>query len=118
MKTKLFALVACAVMSFTVQAQILRGGVNFANISTTNEGDFDEANMLTSFQVGILGDWKLLPMLYFQPGIVLSGKGSKTQDGQESDPTFFRATSNPYYIEIPANLVFKTPGPIKFFAGG
>jgi len=74
--------------------------------------------MLTSFQVGVIGNIKLLPVLYFQPGVILTGKGSKTQSGETTDATYFRATSNPYYIEIPANFVFKTPtGLVKFFAG-
>jgi hypothetical protein len=49
---------------------------------------------------------------------VFTGKGAKTQSGNTTDATYYRATSNPYYIEVPANFVFKTPtGPIKFFAG-
>ena len=96
---------------------ILRGGVNIANVTTTNDGSIDEANSLTSFQAGIIGDIHLASILYFQPGIVFTGKGSKTQSGNTSDATYYRATSNPYYIEVPANLVLKSPGPVKFFAG-
>ena len=61
---------------------------------------------------------KFFPFTTFQPGIIFSGNGTKTQAGQTSDPTYFRATSNPYYVEIPANFIFKTPGPIKIFFGG
>jgi hypothetical protein len=101
-----------------VQAQILRAGVNFANISINNDGDIDDANTLTSFQVGLIGDWKLLPMLRLQPGVIFTGKGSKTEFGEPTDATYSRATTNPYYIELPLNLVFKTPtGPVKFFVG-
>ena len=52
-----------------------------------------------------------------QPGIIFTGKGTKTQSGKQGDATWYRATSNPYYIELPLNLVFKTPGPARFFAG-
>ena len=53
-----------------------------------------------------------------QPGLLFTGKGSKTQSGNTNDATYYRATTNPYYIEVPVNLVFKTPtGPVKFFAG-
>lgn len=97
---------------------IFRVGVNVANVSTTNSGSIDEANNLTSFQAGIIGNLHVAPFLSLQPGIVITGKGSKTQSGNTSDANYYRATSNPCYIEIPANLVFKTPtGPIKFFAG-
>ena len=106
------------VISYASSAQVLKVGLNLANVSITNDGDIDKAKMLTSFQVGLTGNIKIAPFLYFQPGILFTGKGSKTQSGEVTDPTYFRATSNPYYVEIPANFVFKTPtGPIKFFAG-
>lgn len=118
MKTKIIAAVFFLMAGVSVQGQVFRAGVNLANISVTNDGDIDDNKMLTSFQVGVIGNIKLLPVLYFQPGVILTGKGSKTQSGETTDATYFRATSNPYYIEIPANFVLKTPtGPIKLFAG-
>ena len=119
MKTKMISLLI--VLSFTilsVQAQTLRAGVNLANVTITNDGDINDNKMLTSFQVGISGDLFITKHFFFQPGIYLTGKGSKTQSGSTTDATYFRATSNPYYVEIPANSVFKTdPLPVKFFAG-
>lgn len=118
MKIKLLALWVLLFISFTASSQVLKAGLNLANVSITNDGDIDEAKMLTSFQVGFSGNIKILPFLYFQPGILFTGKGSKTQSGETTDATYFRATSNPYYVEIPANFVLKMPtGPIKFFAG-
>ena len=119
MKTKLIACItACLFTGLTSQAQILRGGVNFANISITDDGEVDENKMLTSFQVGLSGDVKLTSCLYFQPGIYFTGKGSKTESGQPSDANYYRATSNPYYIEVPLNLVLKSsPGTVRFFGG-
>jgi hypothetical protein len=97
---------------------IIRGGVNFANVSTNNDGDVDDAKTLTSFQVGIIGDLNIASFLAIQPGIIFTGKGTKTQSGNEGDANWYKATSNPYYIEVPVNLVFKTPtGAVKFFAG-
>ena len=97
---------------------ILRAGINLANVSTTSDGHIDNANMLTSLQIGIIGNVHIAPFLSFQPGIVFTGKGSKTQSGNTSDATYFKATSNPWYVEIPANFVFRSPtGPVKFFAG-
>lgn len=118
MKTKIIAAVILLITGVSVHGQVFRGGVNLANISITNDGDVDDNKMLTSFQVGVTGNIKILPMLFFQPGVIFTGKGSKTQAGETTDATYFRATSNPYYIEIPANFVLKTPtGPIKLFAG-
>lgn len=117
-RTKLLTVIVFSFTVFSAQAQSIRAGVNLANVTITNDGDIDDNKMLTSFQVGVTGNVKILPMLFFQPGVILTGKGSKTQAGETTDVTYFRATSNPYYIEIPANFVLKTPtGPIKLFAG-
>ena len=98
---------------------ILRGGLNLANVSVTDNGRIDDAKMLTSFQVGIIGDIHLAPFIALQPGLLVTGKGSKTQSGDPSSANYFKATSNPIYIEIPFNLVFKGPigGDAKLFAG-
>ncbi len=98
----------------------LKGGVNLANISVTNSGRVDDAKELTSFQVGFVGDVPLgTKFLTFQPGILFTGKGAKTQLGDESSNQYYRATTNPFYIEIPANLVIKLPlgGESKLFVG-
>lgn len=98
---------------------ILRGGLNLANVSITESGRIDDAKTLTSFQVGIIGDINLAGIIALQPGLLVTGKGSKTQSGDPSDASYFKATSNPIYIEIPLNLVFKAPlgGDTKFLAG-
>lgn len=97
---------------------VLKAGLNFANVSTDNDGSVDDAKTLTSFHVGIIGDLNVAPFLAIQPGLLFTGKGTKTQSGNEGDANWYRATSNPYYLEVPVNVVFKTPtGPVKFFAG-
>ncbi len=97
---------------------ILKAGVNFANISINDDGSVDDNKMLTSFHVGMVGDFDVAPFLAVQPGIFFTGKGSKTQRGQSGDAIYYRATSNPYYIEVPVNLVFKTPpASARFFVG-
>lgn len=117
MKTKIIAVLLFSLIGYAAQSQILKAGVNLANVTISNDGDIDENKTLTSFQVGLTGNIKILPFLYFQPGVLFTGKGSKTQDGATTDPTYYRASTNPLYVEIPANFVLKTPGPIKFFAG-
>ena len=114
-------LMCCFVLTTHAQKSkssvILKGGVNFANVSINGDGDVDDAKSLTSFQVGLVGDIQLAPILYLQPGVIFTGKGTKTQSGEEGDANWFKSTSNPYYIEVPVNLVFKTPGTTRFFAG-
>jgi hypothetical protein len=109
----LFAIVAHAQKS----SAILKGGVNLANVSN-GDGGVNDARNLTSFHAGIVADLELTSFLAIQPGLLFTGKGTKIESGDEGDATFFRAKTNPYYVEIPVNLVLKTPtGPTRFFVG-
>jgi len=106
-----------------VQAQSggqLRAGVNLANVSVNSDGRVDDANSLTSFQVGFIGDVSLGgKYLSLQPGILFTGKGSKIQNGQPDDLGYYKQSSNPFYVELPVTLVLKAPigDESKFFAG-
>ena len=86
---------------------ILRGGLNLANVSISESGRVDDAKTLASFQAGFIGDFSLGQFVSLQPGLLVSGKGSKTQSGETSDANYFKATTNPIYLEVPLNLVFK-----------
>ncbi len=89
----------------------IKGGLNLSNISVTSDGRVDEAKMLTSFNVGILGDMPLGDALSFQLGLQLTGKGSKTEIYNTSSRTdnYYKVKFNPLYLEVPANFVFKVP---------
>ncbi len=87
----------------------VKGGVNIGNVSISDNGKYDDANALVSFHAGIMADLPVSKFFSFQPGLLFTGKGSKTQSGQPSNATYFKATSNPYYIELPVNLVAKVP---------
>ncbi|MBL7738288.1 MAG: PorT family protein [Chitinophagaceae bacterium] len=124
MKQKAVALciVLLSFFASAVQAQkstaILKGGLNLANVSITDDGGIDDAKTLASFQVGIIGDLNITSFFAIQPGLVFTGKGTKAQSGTEGSASWYKATSNPWYLEVPVNFVFKTPtGPVKFFAG-
>ncbi len=119
MKTKPLSLfILLVIITATAQSQVLRGGIDFANVTITNDGNIDKNKMLTSFQVGLTDDIRIVPFFFFQPGILFTGKGSETSSGDPSSNTYYTATSNPWYVEIPANFIFKSPtGPIRFFAG-
>jgi hypothetical protein len=98
---------------------ILRGGLNLANVTISENGRVDDAKTLSSFQAGIIGDLSLGKFVSLQPGLLVTGKGSKTQSGEPSDANYYKATTNPIYLEVPLNLVFKfgaADGP-NFFAG-
>lgn len=113
MKMKMISLCTAALVLATSalaqgSAQI-KAGLNLANVSTTSDGRVSDANRLTSFHVGLMGDLPLGSVLSFQPGILFTGKGAKTVSGDEGSNNYSKATTNPFYIEVPANLVFKAP---------
>ena len=107
----LFLAVVC--VSSVARAQessfFIKAGVNSANISTTSNGKYDAANALTSFHAGVMADLPLSKFFSVQPGLLFTGKGTKTEKGKTTDASYFRATTNPYYIELPVNLIAKIP---------
>jgi hypothetical protein len=118
MKPKKIILLATLLSMFAVcsyaqkSSAIIRGGVNFANVSNKDNGGYDDSKMLTSWQAGVIGDFNLTEFLAIQPGLLYSSKGIKFEGNGET------LTFNPQYLELPVNLVFKTPtGATKFFAG-
>ena len=125
MKFKFLPLIVALITAtgLTTNAQkasaIIKAGLNLANVSVNKDGDVDDSKTLTSFHVGLTGDIALTSFLSFQPGILFTGKGAKTEVGNSSDATYYKAVSNPYYIEVPVNMVFKVPmsKEAKFFVG-
>jgi hypothetical protein len=113
MKLKFISFVALLLVasgSVTAQSAQIKAGVNFANVSVTGDGDVNDAKQLASFHVGIIGDLPLgTGLVTLQPGILFTGKGSKTQTGNTSSSTYSKQTFNPKYIEVPATIVLKLP---------
>jgi len=121
-KLILFSIVSLFILSRTNAQKssiILRGGLNLANVTISENGRVDDAKNLASFQAGFIGDVSLGQFIALQPGLLVSGKGSKTQSGETTDANYFKATTNPIYLEVPLNLVFKfgANGGPNFFAG-
>ena len=112
MKLKIFYLSAAVIILMSnanAQNAQIKAGVNLANVSVADDGNVDDANMLTSFQVGITGDVHLASILYLQPGIFFTGKGSKLEIGRPTENFYAKQTTNPFYIEVPVNFVIKLP---------
>ena len=96
--------------SFAQESNVfIKGGLNIANVSTSTDGRIDDANTMASFHAGVMADLPLGKFLAIQPSLLFTGKGSKTQTGNSGDSYYFKATSNPYYIELPVNIVAKIP---------
>ncbi|GEP95241.1 porin family protein [Chitinophaga cymbidii] len=109
-------------VSAAAMAQVrvgIKGGLNVANITTTNSGAVDDSRSLSSFHIGAIADLPLSEILSIQPGVFYTGKGSKLERGDEGSTTYFRSETNPRYIEIPVNFVGKIPvgGETKVFLG-
>jgi hypothetical protein len=122
MKTRLLCLGIISVLMTSItnaQTARLEGGLNLANVSITDNGRVNDAKMLTSFHAGIRGDIPLGNIFSFQPGLFFTGKGTKSKSGDESSVTYYKATTNPYYVELPLNFVFKIADAkgSRFFAG-
>lgn len=122
MKKKLLTAAIISMMSLGAMAQtnrtttastekegnfIIKGGLNLANVSVTSNGRVNDANTLRTFHVGIGYDIPFSDGFSFQPGLLYTGKGAKTQFGKEGDAFYYKATSNPMYLEIPLNFVGK-----------
>ena len=122
MKMKTFSL--CTAFAFAglfAQAQTgqIRAGLNLANVSVTENGRVDDANQLTAFQIGVVGDIRLgVSPLSLQSGILYTGKGSKIQEGTAGQSGYYKQTFNPRYLEVPVNFLFKAPlGGTRVFIG-
>lgn len=116
MKQKLAGLAVIMMVTVSALAQgnrsesfIIKGGLNMANISVTDNGRVDEANQLHTFHAGIAVDFPVTAAFSIQPGILYTGKGAKTSVGNEGSNFYYKASSNPMYIEVPLNFIGKIP---------
>ncbi|MEI2823979.1 MAG: hypothetical protein V9F02_11195 [Chitinophagaceae bacterium] len=92
LKTSLFALLSVAALS--ANAQTIKAGLNFANITITNDGDVNKQNA-HQFSRRFQRRCKNCTLnLFPRPGILITGKGSKTSSGNPSGSTYFQATSS------------------------
>lgn len=124
MKKSIVVLAACAFLTVNAIAQdtkiYAKAGFNLANVSTSNNGSYDNANALPSFHAGFMADFPLGKLLSVQPGLLFTGKGAKLETGNSSDAIYYKNSVNPYYIELPVNLLVNIPlvdGESKFFIG-
>lgn len=79
MKKLLLALLLAFGSYSTINAQAfgLKAGLNFANFSGDDSGDF---NVLTNFHGGLVAEMHLLNALSVQPEFLYSVQGAKTKD--------------------------------------
>ena len=84
----------------------LRAGVNFQNINAKDDnGQKIESDLLTGFHIGVNAEIPIGVDFYFQPGLLYSIKGSKTND--DIPPAFYDITVKISYLELPLNILYK-----------
>ncbi len=118
-------LIITAVAAMTVigaNAQMyIQGGVNFANITRTNDGQTEKNNMLTSFNAGFMSRFGLSKLFDLESGILLTGRGSRAETDFNGGTDYVKSTFNPLYLEVPLNAVVRVPiamGSHLFFHAG
>ena len=112
MKKLLVSAFAFAMLTNAKAQVYIQGGVNLANITKTTSGQTEDNNMLTTFNVGILGRFGLSKMVDLESGLLFTGKGSKAETYFTSGSTtdnYVKTKFNPYYIEVPLNVVVRVP---------
>jgi hypothetical protein len=106
------SLIVFGAAAFAQESHIyFKGGVNVANVSINDNGSYSDANSLVSFHAGIAADLPLAKCISVQPSLLFTGKGAKTASGQTTgtNPSYFTQKFNPYYVELPVNVVGKIP---------
>ena len=85
----------------------LKGGMNITKFSSVSTDNFSEVNSVIGFNAGVLAKLPLGKKVALQPALLLSGKGAKTKGGNPPYTTsYFNASTRPYYLELPVNVVF------------
>lgn len=96
------------VATIGVKAQTyVQGGLNLANITSTNDGQTQKNNWLPSFNVGIMSRFGLSSTFDLESGLLFTGKGSKATANFGAD--YVTSKFNPLYLELPLNAVVKIP---------
>lgn len=111
---KLLTVALCIVLfTNTAKSQVyVQGGVNLSNITTHQPRQTQSNSSRTTFNVGILDRLVIVGPLDFETGLLLDGKGSKSKININEED-YYTANFNPFYIEVPANLVLRLPFPDK-----
>lgn len=109
---KLLTVAVCAILFTTAKSQIyVQGGLNLANITTTNTGGTQHNNLLTTFNAGIMGRSNATEPIALEAGLLVDGRGAKSNSylTSSTDDNYVKANFNPIYLELPVNFVLRLP---------
>jgi len=87
----------------------LRGGLNIQNIKGKDQaGDNLNLNLVPRFHVGVVVEFPITNNFYFQPGLLFTTKGTKSENeflGINMDAEY-----NLSYLDLPLNFIYKADG--------
>lgn len=109
---KLLTVVALSGIFLNAKSQTyLQGGVDLANITKTKSGATQDNNLLTTFNAGVLGRFGISRPIDLESGLLLVGRGSKsnTYFSSNTDNNYVKSKFNPLYLEVPLNVVLRIP---------
>lgn len=108
---KKFLIIVASTFSVSLsQAQLyVQGGLNLANITSTNDGQTESNAILPTVQAGLTYRLGISKVFDVETGLLLTGKGSKAETFFNNNADYVKSSFNPFYLELPLNLVFKIP---------
>ncbi|MGG9971988.1 porin family protein [Ferruginibacter sp. SUN002] len=110
MKTLITGLAVFLILTnANAQTVYVQGGLNLANITTTNSGNTEENKLLPTFNVGFMGRFGLSKVVDLEAGLLFTGKGSKAETFFNGGTDYVKTRFNPLYIELPLNVVVTVP---------
>ena len=111
MKKLLMITMLVGIFTKTKAQTYVQGGVTLANITQTNSGQTQDNNLLTTFNVGILGRFNLSKPVDLESGLLFEGRGAKANSyfGSTNDDNYVKTKFNPLYLEVPLNVVVRIP---------
>ncbi|MEO6327629.1 MAG: porin family protein [Ginsengibacter sp.] len=111
MKKLLIAVLCFSSLSKAKSQVYIQGGLNLANITKTSSGQTEQNNILTTFNAGISGRFNLSKTIDLETGLLFTGKGAKAETffGTNTSDNYVKTKLNPFYLEVPLNLILRIP---------
>jgi len=110
MKTKISIILILMFMASLAYTQSTDGGISFAVLGGVNfqnlngkdaAGDKLENDLIPGYHAGINVQIPFAPQFFFQPGLLITTKGTKFTDGSLTEKIKL------VYVELPLNVVYK-----------
>lgn len=85
----------------------VKAGYSFANVRAPKRFDIYDVHQIGTYNFATYIDLAFTEGFSLQTGLSVNGKGTRLTVGDRESKTWTEYTSNPYYLELPANAVAK-----------